>query len=580
MEKRVLLAVFLSFLVLMIYQSLAPAPPPASEQADRPVQPDSPTQPPSPQPPQAKVDTPAAPTATFAEPLVAGDGEQDVVVESDAVRAVFTNRSAILKSWRLKRYLDAQGQPLELVPQQLPKDTPQAFALRLPNAVDTATLGVVLFRPSADGLRVEGGPTTLRFDYRDSTGLTVWKEFLFDPAHPYLIGFSAGGESEGKPLNPVVQLGAALGSGLNVSGSSYYTPPRAILNIGGDVERISADTLGDPSRAAYDGTFSFAGVDDHYFMSALVRPDEPVHIEYGPISVPGKTEKETRRFVAYSTRFGTPPSRERFFLGPKDFDVLAAIDRDLVRAIDFGLFAFLVVPLLRALKWINASVGNYGWSIIILTVLINAAMFPLRHKSVVSMRKMQEIQPEVKAIQDRYAKLKLNDPARQKMNVELMNLYRQRGVNPASGCVPMLLTMPVLLAFYALLSVAIELRGAPFVGWIKDLSAHDPLYITPLLMGATMVWQQRLTPMTSADPVQQKMMMFMPVMFTVFFLWAPSGLVLYWFVSNVWAIAQQLLTNRIIGQPRVHAVRPPAERRVKRVGGGRTDQAQTTKPTE
>ena len=160
----------------------------------------------------------------------------------------------------------------------------------------------------------------------------------------------------------------------------------------------------------------------------------------------------------------------RFFAGPKDFDVLEKTDRDLVRAIHFGMFAWLVVPLLRALKWVNGYIGNYGWSIIALTVIINLAMFPLRHKSVVSMRKMQEIQPEVKAIQDRYAKLKMNDPARQKMNVELMNLYRERGVNPASGCVPMLLTLPVLFAFYAMLSVAIELRGAPFVGWIKDLS--------------------------------------------------------------------------------------------------------------
>ena len=139
------------------------------------------------------------------------------------------------------------------------------------------------------------------------------------------------------------------------------------------------------------------------------------------------------------------------------------------------MFAWLVVPLLRALKWVNGYIGNYGWSIIALTVLINLAMFPLRHKSVVSMRKMQEIQPEVKAIQDRYAKLKMSDPARQKMNVELMNLYRERGVNPASGCVPMLLTLPVLFAFYSMLSVAIELRGAPFIGWIRDLSTYDPL---------------------------------------------------------------------------------------------------------
>ncbi len=164
------------------------------------------------------------------------------------------------------------------------------------------------------------------------------------------------------------------------------------------------------------------------------------------------------------------------------------------------MFRVLVVPLLKSLKGVNRFVGNYGWSIILLTIIINAIMFPLRHKSVVSMRKMQEIQPEVKAIQDRYSKLKATDPAKQKMNTEMMALYRERGVNPASGCVPMLLTMPVLIAFYALLSGAIELRGAPFVGWIHDLSLHDPLYITPVLMGVTMVWQQRLAPAAGADP--------------------------------------------------------------------------------
>jgi YidC/Oxa1 family membrane protein insertase len=582
MEKRAALAIFLSFLVLVIYQSLVPPPTgPGSQPATNPATTGPPDQSgPSGQRSEgqkpAPETTPRDQPGPLALPVVSAD-ERDVVVENDAVRATFTNRGGVLKSWRLKRYLDADGQPLELVPADVP-GARLPFSLRLDDPLTTLPLPLMLFRPSADALKVDA-PKALRFEFTDTEGLRVWKEFAFDPARPYVIAFSAGGEVRGKPLNPIVELGAALGSGRNISGSSYYTAPRAILNIEGDVERIGADKLGDPARASFDGNFPFAGVDDHYFLSAVVRPDTAVHVEYKPVSVAGATENDTRNFILYSTRFASPPSKESFFLGPKDFDVLAGVDRDLVRAIDFGIFAWLVVPLLRALKWINASVGNYGWSIIILTILINAAMFPLRHKSVVSMRKMQAVQPEVKAIQDRYAKLKLNDPARQKMNVELMNLYRERGVNPASGCVPMLLTMPVLFAFYALLSVAIELRGAPFVGWIKDLSLHDPLYITPVLMGASMLWQQKLTPVTSADPIQQKMMLFMPIMFTFFFLWAPSGLVLYWFVSNLWAIGQQILTNRIIGPPRLHAARPAAERRVKRVGGGRTDPAQTTKPT-
>ena len=277
-------------------------------------------------------------------------------------------------------------------------------------------------------------------------------------------------------------------------------------------------------------------------------------------------------YVAWTARFPSAPEGTPFFFGPKDFDVLAAVDRDLVRAIHFGVFSPLVVPLLRALKWINGYVGNYGWSIIVLTILINLAMFPLRHKSVVSMRKMQEIQPEIKAIQERYAKLKMTDPARQKMNTEMMQLYKQRGVNPASGCVPMLLTLPVLFAFYSMLSVAIELRGAPFIGWIKDLSTYDPLFITPVLMGATQFIQTKMTPST-ADPMQQRIMLLMPLMFMFMFIWAPSGLVLYWTVSNLWAIGQQAVTNRIIGPMPDRTVRPPAERRVKTAGGGRTDAA-------
>ncbi len=223
------------------------------------------------------------------------------------------------------------------------------------------------------------------------------------------------------------------------------------------------------------------------------------------------------------------------------------------------MFALLAAPLLEGLRWVYSWVGDWGWSIIVLTILINLAMWPLRHKSVVSMRRMQELQPQLKTIQERYAKYKITDPERQKMNSEVMELYKAKGANPASGCVPMLLTLPFLFAFYAMLSQAIAIRGADFLGCIQDLSSHDPLYITPLLMGVTMFWQQRLTP-TTADPMQQRIMMVMPIMFTFMFLWAPSGLVIYWLVSNLWAIGQQYFTNYLIGPPKVHNVRPPAER--------------------
>src|SRR5207245_8710450 len=229
---------------------------------------------------------------------------------------------------------------------------------------------------------------------------------------------------------------------------------------------------------------------------------------FQPVAIPppAGSKDAARELVSYAVE-PKQPDTVKFFVGPKDFDVLTAIDPDLAKAIDFGMFTVIVVPLLRSLKWVNGFIGNYGWSIIILTFIINLILFPLRHKSVVSMRKMQEIQPEVKAIQERYSKLKATDPAKQKMNQELMALYKERGVNPASGCVPMLLTMPVLFAFYSLLSTAIELRGAPFFGWIHDLSVHDPLYVTPVLMGVSQLWQTRITPAAGADPAQQKTMM-------------------------------------------------------------------------
>jgi YidC/Oxa1 family membrane protein insertase len=373
-----------------------------------------------------------------------------------------------------------------------------------------------------------------------------------------------------KELAPAIEWGPALGKEPSASGQTALLP-EGIVSIADSVERIPATSVAEqPSR---QGDFQFAGVEDHYFIAAVLFPGSSA-ITFHPVT--GSTPvgaDNGRPLMNFVLQPGKPGEPLRFYVGPKDFDRLADVDRSLVRAINFGMFAVLVVPLLRALNWVNGFVGNYGWSIILLTILINAAMFPLRHKSVVSMRRMQEIQPEAKAIQDRYKNLKATDPAKQKMNQELMALYRERGVNPASGCVPMLLTLPVLLAFYSLLSTAIELRGAPFIGWIHDLSRYDPYYVTPVLMGITQVWQTRITPQTGVDPAQQKMMMFMPVIFMAFFLWAPAGVAIYWFISNLWGIGQQYLTSYLIGPPKVHPARPPAERRVKRVGSGRTDSA-------
>lgn len=578
MEKRVLLAVFLSFLVLFTYQSFvkppprrpppqvvkdaAPAVPPAGGAGQTTASPTDPQTPATPRQPEV-VEAPQE------KPLVGAVAQQDVVVDGPAVRAEFSNRGGVLKHWQLKGYLTADGRPVDLVPDDAPKGSPAPFSLALEDQALRDRLNGVLYQPSTTSLTVTDKAGSVQFEYRETSGIAVQKEFRFDPARPYEVSVRVVAQKGDERLNPAIDFGPALGiADPATQSSSYYQKPQAIYSKAGDVSRIDPATL--VEQRVHEGPFRFVGVDDQYFVAVAVLEDKPARVEYLPTAA--TRSGATYPLVDFTVRLPEPGMAARFFIGPKDFDLLHTSDTELVRAIHFGVFGFLAAPLLRALKWINAYVDNYGWSIIILTILINATMFPLRHKSVVSMRKMQEIQPEVKVIQERYAKLKTTDPAKQKMNAELMNLYRERGVNPASGCIPMLLTMPVLFAFYSLLSVAIEIRGAPFMWWIRDLAQHDPLFITPILMGGTMFWQQKMTPST-ADPTQQRIMMFMPIMFTVMFLWASSGLVIYWLVSNLWAIGQQQITNWIIGPPVVRAVRPPAERRLKRAGAGRTEGA-------
>jgi YidC/Oxa1 family membrane protein insertase len=581
MEKRVLLAIVLSFIVLYGYQAMFPPPePPAIDQpqGQTPAPAAAPPQgqPAQPGPPRVAVEDEKPETSVTPQPLIADEAERDIVMENASVRAVFSTRGGVIKSWRLKKYLDAAREPIELVPQDLPAGSVKPFTISVDDPAVSNVLATALYRPNTTAITVTDAEQTLLFEYKDAGGLDVQKQFSFHPQSPYVFHLSATVRRGNETLVPTVQWGPALGTALEVNSLGYNAPPQPIYYTDGDVERIGSDDVAE--IANQQGTYGFAGVDDHYFLSAVVNPKEEIALNYRVVPMPARVPGEDipPPYIAWSVKFASSPSGAQFFFGPKDYDVLLAVDPDLTRSIHFGIFEWFVVPLLRALKWINVYIGNYGWSIIALTVLINLAIFPLRHKSVVSMRRMQEIQPEIKAIQDRYAKLKMTDPARQKMNTEMMELYRSRGVNPASGCVPMLLTLPVLFSFYAMLSVAIELRGAPFIGWIKDLSVYDPLFITPVLMGITQFIQTKMTPST-ADPMQQRVMLLMPLIFMFMFIWAPSGLVLYWTVSNFWAIGQQALTNKIIGPPPKHTVRPPAERRVKTAGGGKSEAAKERK---
>ena len=592
MERRVLLAVFLSFLVLYGYQFLFVPPipaaddPPASEGLQ---QRDQSTPPPT---PPTSPDTPAPSTTSqggriaaverpTADPLVADTESRDIIVESDVFRAVFANRGAELVSWQLKEYL-SDGQPVELVLQSLPPedDEPWPFTVAFESEDLTYVADQALYRTSRDRIRLGERTETLTFDYEDASGFSIHKAYTFDPStSPYVVRLTVEARLGDEVLQTAIQWGPGIG-GVEAGSSlfAFRQGPRGLMY--GRVSEPDGLLSSDPSverpdrsdvavQPVYDGLLDFVGVDNHYFVAVALPEQQQIAVNFRAVQLqPLTPDGEAADLMAFELRAPSGVNDLAFFLGPKDFDVLERASAPLVRAIDFGWLSVLVVPLHRSLKWVYSWVGNYGVAIILITLLVNIIIFPLRHKSVASMRKMQEIQPEMKAIQERYAHLKATDPDKQKMNQEVMALYRDRGVNPVSGCLPMVLTMPILFAFYRLLSMAIELRGAPFGFWITDLSLHDPLYITPIIMGASMVVQQRLTP-SQADPMQQRIMMFMPVIFTFMFLWAPSGLVIYWLTSNLLGIGQQLVTYRIIGPPKVRTVRPPAERRVKAKKGGK-----------
>jgi YidC/Oxa1 family membrane protein insertase len=552
MERRVLLAIALSFAVLFIYQALL-APPPsqpgggANTAATRPASPPAvATVPPGNL--TAAVPVPAPPP--LSTPLVGETEAREIVVDTPRVHAVFTNRGGRLRRWILKDYKDNEDRPVDLIPAEIPTGLPLPFSLAVDDPAATARLNESLYRVTGP----ESG--TVTFELETAEGLKARKTFVLEA---FVVSFSANVTQGEQVLNPTVQWGPGLTDDIartqpgSFMSPSYVYLPQAIYHTGTEVQREAASAM--PGGAIREGNYRWAGVDDHYFISAVLQPPSPIRIEYQPVSIPGPSIDG--HYVMYAVRFPAPPQNVRFFVGPKQLDVMRNIDPEFTRAIYFGMFAWLAAPLLDALRWVHGYVGSWGWSIIVLTILINLAMFPLRHKSVVSMRKMQEIQPQMKAIQERYAKYKITDPERQKMNTEVMELYKARGVNPASGCVPMLLTLPFLFAFYAMLGQAIEIRGESF-WWIPNLALQDPLFITPALMGLTMFWQQKITP-TTADPTQQKIMMFMPIMITVTMLFAPAGLVIYWLVSNIWSIGQQYFTNWLIGPPRVSAaVKAPA----------------------
>ncbi len=322
----------------------------------------------------------------------------------------------------------------------------------------------------------------------------------------------------------------------------YHAPQAVYLGPGG-VERIPPQKVG-PTQTVSPARW--AGVESTWF-TALWVPPPPGAAELRGISLPPGEDGKPR--VGVQVGVGPGPEPAILYVGPKDYLTLSKLDHDLARVVPLGdWIGSIVVALMALLRWVHGHVHNYGWSIVLLTVLINLVMAPLRHYSIANGVKMAKVAPEMKVIQDRYRKVPALDPRRQEMQKEVAALYARHGMSMSTqmtvGCLPMLLTMPFLFAFYRVLQYSIELRGASFL-WIPDLSQKDPLFITPLFMGVSMFAMQRMTP-TAMDPAQQRIMMIMPLMFVGMFLWAPSGLNLYWLASNLCSIIQQAVTLRII----------------------------------
>jgi YidC/Oxa1 family membrane protein insertase len=316
------------------------------------------------------------------------------------------------------------------------------------------------------------------------------------------------------------------------------------------------------------GNYTFGGLEDTFF-AAVALPNDNASLEVrtfsDSIKVPGEDKPVSYVGAGLSTGAQNDFS---LFVGPKDIDILQKVNPKLGQIVDWGFFGIIAKPLFLWLNWIHDHwTNNYGWAIVVVTLIINLALFPFRLTSLKSARKMQKLQPQLQAINAKYKNVSMRDPKKAEQNQEVMDLYKREGVNPVGGCLPMLIQLPFFYAFYRVLNIAIELRHAPWL-WVSDLSAAEslPIHLLPIVLIATQFLTQRMTPAAGVDPNQQRMMMMMPLFFGVMFYSAPTGLVLYWLTGNLVGIAQQLLINRLMPAPvpAVPATKAPVKKTVKK----------------
>jgi YidC/Oxa1 family membrane protein insertase len=521
MEKRLLLAFILSFGVLYGFRYFYPPPPVAEKAAQTTAE--KPVTPPTPPPPPAG-------TPTSAEDSIQADAASLVTVKNNLYEATVSNVGGVLRSFRLidKKYLDPKGKPTELI------DSYAGDKVGFPLAIATADPALdIILSQAKFVVQPQTDPNKVSLEYR-SGGVHVVKSFAFDPAK-YVVTVATTAERNGTPLPH--QLVFQGGFGDQSIQPAQPVKNNAVHQTGGNYTRVALMSMKD--GPAQEVISSKAGVEDQYFLAMFLRDGE------GPTKI-GKSDYKLRDnpdgtagAAARALRVAIPSTQPtRVFIGPKLAETLAEVHADLPNAISYGwfLFAMIAKPLLAGLRLVHAVVGNWGWAIIVLTILINLLLFPLRVKQQVSMQRMQKLAPQMRTLQDKYKKLKAGDPKRAEVEQELMEMNKQQ----MAGCLPMLLQMPLLFAFLNMMNAAIELRGAPWLLWIKDLSQPDHLYILPISMGVAMFVQMKMSP-TSPDPAQAKMMMVTPVLVTILFLWyqSASGLTLYWLTGNVIGIVQQ-----------------------------------------
>ncbi len=537
-EKRLFLALVLSTLVLLatpyILHRLNPPPPtgaPIETRGEAPAPPENPVPPESP----SAVESTEVPLVPLLREDVLGV-MREIVLGNEDMELRFSTRGGLISSIRLLTYFE-EGEPLELLPQNIPSALPRPLQIatddsRVQDLLDQAVYEVQGMGPGGAQVLREMQLVYQRGEIRVERTVTL-------PPSGYVFEVTTRLYRGGERLPVQVSLGSGMGPVRATPENDFASPGVAV----GTTETVSRYWEDDLQGGVNLPGSNWLAVDSQYFARALLaEPLGSIQMAIHPVQAEGEDGVTVGLFSARAT--APPNGRLRVFFGPKELETLGSAGSNLGELVDFGWFSFLVKPLLFMLKWVYAFVQNYGWAIIILTFLINLVLVPIRYKQIVSMKKMTELQPQLKAIQNRYKGLPRRDPKKQEMNKEVMGLYKQHGVNPLGSCLPLLLQMPFLFAFYRMLWTSVELRGAPFILWIEDLSKYDPYYVTPILMGATMLAQQKMSPSTG-DPSQQRMMMMMPVVFTALFLRVSSGLALYFLFSNVFGMLFQVIVQRM-----------------------------------